>query len=91
MLHVQIRLQQEKIWEIQAHEETLRTELGELKGTQPSRHRVKTCVESLLSESGTHTVELKVKKRMLNSKTRLAEQLEVCILFTLTLLSRAKV
>lgn len=47
-----IRMQQEKIWELQAQEENVRTELEELK------------------------VELKVKKRMLNSKSRLAEQLE---------------
>lgn len=31
--HTQIRMQQEKIWELQAQEENVRTELEELKGT----------------------------------------------------------
>jgi hypothetical protein len=33
MDNVQIRMQQEKIWELQGHEENVRTELEELKGT----------------------------------------------------------
>jgi hypothetical protein len=89
----QIRMQQEKIWELQAQEENVRTELEELKGTSRtcvhvssvpvmrSLHaycaRVLLCANLIDHCPPPRTVELKVKKRMLNSKSRLAEQLEV--------------
>lgn len=75
MRNDQIRLQQEKIWELQGREESLKTEFEELKGM----YQVCLTLQDLTFTILLSPVELKVKKRLLNSKSRLAEQLEVSV------------